>query len=356
MAIHSVCVAAEHRLRQVATRMLKHYVNMVAAGHPTVTTIKLMAKQHLIPFYISCGFTCNGLSPIVHGVDPWFDLSLDLTVMRQPTFTVVNAFTTKPGCGNPAAVVRLPYGPRSGAWMQLVAKDFNLSETVFVMEREDGRYDLRYFTPTSEVGLCGHATLAAASVVGEDRGVFVTGKGVELVARKGEGGCVVLTFPSNEPSVVTDAERVEEVRRVLKEGLGVEKDAVIGVYCTDDDIMVEISSESFNGIGTVNMEVLRTTSAYGHGLIVCCVVEGRGSSQSDFSSRFFAPKIGIDEDPVCGRAHVSLASHFAKKLGKRVLTGVQASSRGGEVAVEVGTGTVDLRGQWVHVRTGKLMV
>jgi len=168
LAVHSVCVDKPYQKQGIARAMLKKYVELISLEEGNgVTSIMLMAKQHLIKFYVSCGFTCEGLSAIVHGQDPWFDFNLDLTAKRRPPFYVVDAFTNKAGSGNPAAVVMLHPDSKASEdsdWMQLIAKEFNLSETVYVIPLGSG-YRLFYFTPTCEIPLCGHATLAAAAVL-----------------------------------------------------------------------------------------------------------------------------------------------------------------------------------------------
>jgi PhzF family phenazine biosynthesis protein len=368
LAIHSVCVDAQYRNQKVATKMLRYYTQMVANAHPTVKTIKLMAKQALVAFYVSCGFTCNGLSPILHGAERWFDLSLDLTLLRKPQFVVVNAFSTSAGCGNPAAVVNLSAAAHTytSEWMQRLAFDFNLSETVFIIPSSDGsHYNLRYFTPTAEVGLCGHATLSAAAYIYEnghepkDKAItFVTINAVELKASFTDGS-IELTFPPNPPIPVSGDTSIK-LGIVVYSGFKVDSSGVIAMYTTTNengvqDAFVELTEDAFNRIGSVNLDALTQTDIYAHGIILCSTCSTPGV---DFQSRFFAPKVGIDEDPVCGRAHCSLAPYFANaaKLNKTELRGFQASKRTGVVDCAVGDGVVKLSGKFVFTMEGQILV
>ncbi|GMI04900.1 hypothetical protein TrRE_jg5085 [Triparma retinervis] len=330
LAIHSVCVAEEYRRKKVATSMLRQYVNDVAFSptSSTITTIALIAKQHLLSFYVSCGFTVIGLSEIVHGKDPWFHLTLSLTDYRKSKFYVVDAFTSTPGCGNPAAVVLAPPNATDEA-MQTIAKEFNLSETVFITRAPAGApgYSLAYFTPTTEINLCGHATLAAASVL--------------------------FAHPSvDSPTLDFD---------VLRSGLGISAESIISInyvgpsgQASPEDILVEVTPSSFSSLGPVDLQALKATAAYHHGLIVCCEGDASGASGAQFSSRFFAPKIGIDEDPVCGRAHTILCPYFSKKLGLPALDGFQNSERGGVIKCKWEGGRVYMRGERVIVSSGQL--
>lgn len=134
-------------------------------------------------FYINSGFTVTRLSPIIHGSDRWFELTLDFIEFKRPKYKVIDAFTSKAGSGNPAAVV-WDFGEKDDEWLLGVAKEFNLSETVFVYPLIDGARKLRYFTPTQEISLCGHATLSSGFVFcGEEEVRFLTREDVELIVR-----------------------------------------------------------------------------------------------------------------------------------------------------------------------------
>ena len=167
LAIHSVCVAPTHRRQGIGQRLLLQYVSLITSRSSSdgLKEIRLICKSRLLRFYTSAGFSLLGPSAVVHGLDPWFDLSLDVA-SRRNAFWVVDAFATEAGAGNPAAVV-LRVGDND--WMQLVAKEFNLSVTAFASRREgvggaEAEYDLRYFLPNSEIPLCGHATLVRGRI------------------------------------------------------------------------------------------------------------------------------------------------------------------------------------------------
>jgi PhzF family phenazine biosynthesis protein len=370
LAIHSVCVAEQYRRRGVATAMLRHFVRRVVSSQPTVSRISLMAKMHLIPFYRSCGFECRGLSPIVHGQDPWFDLSMSLAPPRRPAFSVVSAFASKLGEGNPAAVVLLPPGKRHAdypdAWLQAQAAEFNLSETVFVAGTDaPAAFELAYFSPTTEVGLCGHATLASAAVLFGDGLVdrsaaisFQTRAGQRLEARW-DGGAIEMQLPLNPPSELDGgggegAELLGLVRSVF----GIAPEGVVRLAATQGNQhgVVELTRESFEAVarvGSLDLSPLLAASAPELGVILCC--EG-GERGVHFSSRFFVPKLGIPEDPVTGSAHAVLAPFFGAKLGKTKLKGFQASDRGGEVGVEVAGDVCKITGSFFATSTGTIVI
>jgi len=349
--------------------MLRKYLALVVAEEGNgVESLMLMAKQHLIRFYISCGFTCKGLSAIVHGQDPWFDLAADAVALRRVPFTVVDAFTDVPGTGNPAAVVILREESPLTAdrdWMQLVAKEFNLSETVFVIPRGAG-FTLYYFTPTTEIPLCGHATLAAAAVLYETgRAVrdgaikFVTRSGLVLRAHPAGEGRVELDFPENEPRAVS-GDRLRGMKEVLRRGLGLEEKDLLFVGASEEDIFVELTREGFLGLGEVDKKALCDSDVYERGVVVSTKGAAGREAPADFSSRFFAPKVGIDEDPACGSAHCVIAPYYHAKRtsgGAKPLVGWQNSPRGGELTCVVnGDGRVRLTGGAVAVSEGFLRV
>jgi PhzF family phenazine biosynthesis protein len=255
----------------------------------------------------------------------------------------VDAFTDRPFSGNPAAVLVLETSPDEG-WMQNVALEMNLSETAFLLRRKDGGFDLRWFTPTVEVDLCGHATLASAHVLWEDRHLapdararFHTRSGVLTAERR--NGSIVLDFPAT-PAKKTEA----------PEGLG-EALGVRPLYVGKNvDYLVEAESESIVRALKPDFGVLGSIRARG------IIVTARASSPGfDFVSRFFAPASGIDEDPVTGSAHCTLAPFWSERLGKTSLAAYQASSRGGVIEIELKGDRVLLGGQAVTVMRGELV-
>ncbi|BAY26199.1 Phenazine biosynthesis PhzC/PhzF protein [Calothrix sp. NIES-2100] len=258
--------------------------------------------------------------------------------------TQVDAFTNTPFAGNPAAVCVLPT-PQSDRWMQNVAQEMNLSETAFLVKQDDG-FNLRWFTPTVEVPLCGHATLASAHVLWSQGHLspnevarFSTKSGVLIATKKGEW--IELDFPVNH-SQVTDA------FAELNEALGVECKSV---YHNSLGYLVEVESEDLVWHMQPNFQQLRNLPVAD--VIVTSVTHS--DSEYDFVSRFFAPGLGINEDPVTGAAHCCLAPYWRDRLGKDEFLAYQASSRGGVVKVRYGGGDrVFLGGQAVTVLRGEL--
>jgi PhzF family phenazine biosynthesis protein len=256
--------------------------------------------------------------------------------------TQVDAFTDRPFAGNPAAVCVLPEAA-DATWMQAVAREMNLSETAFLVRRADG-FDLRWFTPAVEVGLCGHATLASAHVLWEDGHLrpdeparFWTRSGLLTATRR--DGWIELDFPAKPPQPA-------EPPPGLMAALGV---AARYVGRNEFDYLVEVDSEATLRSVRPDFTALRAIPVRG------TVVTSRADApEYDFVSRFFAPAAGIDEDPVTGSAHCCLGPYWAERLGRRKLTGYQASARGGVVRVRVGEGRVYLGGQAVTVLRGEL--
>lgn len=256
-----------------------------------------------------------------------------------------DAFTAEPFRGNPAAVCLLT-AEALPAWMQAVAAEMNLSETAFLVRRENGDYSLRWFTPAVEVPLCGHATLASAHVLWEEKlvslpdAITFQSKSGPLIARR-EGDWICLDFPAQpvEPATAPPG---------LSEALGGKP---VGVYWNRvNKFLAELDSEQ-----TVR-ELQPDTAALVRAGIDACIVTARGrSGECDFVSRFFAPGFGIDEDPVTGSAHCSLALFWAERLGKTDLIGHQVSKRGGVVRVRPRGDRVDLLGQAITIFRGQLL-
>ena len=260
----------------------------------------------------------------------------------------VDAFTDRAFQGNPAGVCLLD-GERNAAWMQNVALEMNLAETAFLTRRADlsGGYDLRWFTPTIEVDLCGHATLASAHFLWEEGHLspdqmarFHTRSGL-LTAQK-RGGLIELDFPAEPALPVADADIPPE----LLPALGAK---VVFVGKNRMDYLVEIESEQQlrelkPDIGTLGRIAAR-------GIIVTAQSDG---SPYDFVSRFFGPAAGVDEDPVTGSAHCCLGPYWQRKLNKTTFTAYQASRRGGVVRVRVEGDRVKLGGQAVTTLRGEL--
>ncbi|GMH90051.1 hypothetical protein TrVE_jg2696 [Triparma verrucosa] len=368
LAIHSVVVKEDCRRKGHATAMLKNYVDSVDDSDG-IESLRLIAKQHLLAFYVSCGFRVNGLSPIIHGADRWFDLSLDLVDFKKPRFKIIDAFASEAGAGNPAAVVfGFDVEKVTEVWMQKVAAEFNLSETVFVHpEGADGARRLRFFTPTTEISLCGHATLSSAYVFlngeGGDEGgrenlTFLTREDIELRTSRTENGMVKMNFPLNIADKIEEKE-LPKFEVLVEEGFGIDKGGVVCISGTKDgdgrwfNVLAEVTPEAFDAL-KIDISALTTSPIYTHGIIVCKV--GSRVEGCDFTSRYFAPKIGIDEDPVTGSAHCTSAPYFAEKLDKPVVRGLQDSKRGGVMTctVDFGAGRIDLEGDALCVSEGKI--
>ena len=255
----------------------------------------------------------------------------------------VDAFTDEPFSGNPAAVCIMGEA-RDEAWMQAVAREMNLSETAFLSERADG-FDLRWFTPTVEADLCGHATLASAHVLWEEGHLdkqeparFHTRSGL-LTARR-EGQVIELDLPS-EPAVPVPAPPQ------LEEGLGA---PVAHVGQSRLDFLAEVDTEQTLRELSPRFDLLATLPA--RGLLVTAVATSPGF---DYVLRCFAPQSGIDEDPVTGSAQCTLGPFWRGRLGKDEMMALQASARGGVLRVRVGTDRVFVGGAAVTVLRGDLV-
>ena len=256
----------------------------------------------------------------------------------------IDAFTSEPFRGNPAAVCFLDR-ERDDAWMQNVAAEMNLAETAFLLPRGD-EWSLRWFTPAVEVDLCGHATLASAHALWEEKRL-PTDREARFLTRSGTltashaGGLIELNFPS------TPDERIDPPIGLL-EALGTES-AYVGR--NKFDFIVELPSEE--SVRALRPDLGRLRRFGGRGVIV---TSRASNGRYDFVSRFFAPAAGIDEDPVTGSAHCCLAPFWAERLGKTELTGYQASPRGGVVKVRLDGDRVRLAGHAVTVLRGELTV
>ncbi|HHP7229519.1 MAG TPA: PhzF family phenazine biosynthesis protein [Xenococcaceae cyanobacterium] len=265
--------------------------------------------------------------------------------MKQPIIQV-DAFTTTPFQGNPAAVCVLET-PQTTTWMQLVAREMNLSETAFITKQENG-FNLRWFTPKTEVPLCGHATLASAYVLWskghlalEQPAHFQTLSGL-LVARK-VGEWIELNFPANISEIVAPPAE-------LTEALSVKPQAV---YQNSLGYLVAVATSHLVENLQPNLALLKTLAV--PGVIVTSIAAE--NSPYDFISRFFAPNLGIDEDPVTGAAHCCLAPFWRDRLNQTSFLAYQASPRGGVVKVNYDGGErVYLEGQAVTVMEGVLCV
>jgi PhzF family phenazine biosynthesis protein len=260
-------------------------------------------------------------------------------VTTLPLFQV-DAFTDRAFRGNPAAVVLLDE-PADAAWMQAVAAEMNLAETAFLVPAGAAAFDLRWFTPTVEVDLCGHATLASAHVlwsegrVDEEAITFATRSG-ELVARRCDGG-IELDLPA------LHAAR-HDPPAGLFEALGIAE----GTFAATDDgwYLVELADERAVRAVVPDMRALAS--------FAISVVTAPADAGADTASRVFGPSVGIDEDPVTGSAHCLLATWWADRLGP-AFRARQVSARGGELDVRLDGDRVRLVGRAVTVLRGELV-
>jgi PhzF family phenazine biosynthesis protein len=264
----------------------------------------------------------------------------------------VDAFTAVPFAGNPAAVCLVEPDASAvewpdEAWMQTLAAEMNLSETAFVVASDDA-FGLRWFTPTNEVQLCGHATLASAHVLWETGTVsqdapvhFETRWKGRLVATR-TGDAIALDFPAAPSTPVSEPD-----------GLAAALGAPLRVVARNElHHLVEVENASVVRSLAPDFAALRDVEV--EAVVVTATSD---DDRYDFVSRYFAPRHGIDEDPVTGSAHTSLGPYWAAKLNKRDLTGYQASARGGVVRVHVpdsDTTRVTLGGHAVTVWSGEL--
>jgi PhzF family phenazine biosynthesis protein len=258
--------------------------------------------------------------------------------------TVVDAFTDRPFAGNPAAVCVAGSFPDDER-MQVVAREMNLSETAFVVARPDGSYDLRWFTPTVEIDLCGHATLASAHVLG-GTARFHTRSG-ELTCAPADDGWIEMDFPADELAVQPlDAELTAAVAVALGE-----PGNIAAVATGRTDMLVELDSAA--AVRRLRPDFGAVAQLPGRGIIVTAAGDVAGV---DCVSRMFAPRVGVPEDPVTGSAHCSLAVYWGDRLGRATLVGEQASARGGIVRMRRAGDRVVLGGRAVTVSRVELLV
>jgi predicted PhzF superfamily epimerase YddE/YHI9 len=259
--------------------------------------------------------------------------------MKIPYYHV-DAFTGTVFAGNPAGVCVLDKWLPEETMLGIAAEN-NLSETAFLVEGE-GHYELRWFTPVTEVDLCGHATLASAHVVfhhlrhGDPVVRFESKSGTLPVARERE--LLILDFPARPGKEV-------ETPDALREGLGREP---AEVYRARDYMAVFATQAEVEALAP-DMELLEAVVSLG-------VIATAPGDEVDFVSRFFAPTVGIPEDPVTGSAHCTLIPYWAARLGKEVLHARQVSARGGELYCQDGGERVRIGGKAVTYLTGEIVL
>ncbi len=252
----------------------------------------------------------------------------------------IDAFTDVPFKGNPAAVCLLDK-PRPDEWMRALAMEMNLSETAFLLRVADEPYhwNLRWFTPTVEVDLCGHATLASTQALYQ-AGLLPEGQTARYHTRSGlltavwQAGWIELNFPAR-------SSRAVDTPPGLLEALGIP--SALAVQAFHDDHLVEVDSQEV--LRGLRPDFARILELPVRDVIVTC----RGTGKYDFLSRMFVPAMGVNEDPVTGSAHCLLAPYWSPKLGKTDFLAYQASARGGELRVRLLGERVSLAGQAVTI-------
>jgi PhzF family phenazine biosynthesis protein len=265
-----------------------------------------------------------------------------LGIRPMATIYKLDSFTTQRFSGNPAAVVLFDEYP-DDALMRSIAAENNLSETAFLVA-SGSDYRIRWFTPTVEVPLCGHATLASAAVVleklqpGRRQVAFQSVSGPLPVTRIGE------TYRMNFPSWPA---KPTTVPRALVDALGAQP---VQVLENDFNYMAVFDDDAI--VRTLKPDLARIASLDRSGVAV--TAPGRGGY--DMVSRYFAPAKGIAEDPVTGGAHCMLAPYWAERVGKQQLRGYQASARGGEITCRIVGDRVELEGACVFYLEGKIEI
>lgn len=261
---------------------------------------------------------------------------------RIPILTV-DAFTDRPFAGNPAAVCLLD-GPAPETWMRQVAREMNLSETAFV-HPAGNTWALRWFTPTKEVDLCGHATLASAHALWET-GLLPDGEPARFDTRSGRLACrrdasgrIAMDFPANPPEPAAAPAGLWEALRMPP--TTVLQNRLDHVLVVTDEAAVRAARPDFQALARVS-DV--------HGF----VVTAPGSDGADYVCRYFVPAYGIDEDPVTGSIQTALGPYWATRLGKQTLLGRQVSARGGTFWVEPTGDRVEIAGHAVTTVRGEL--
>ncbi len=257
----------------------------------------------------------------------------------------VDSFTSEAFCGNPAAVC-ISDEPLSERLMQNIAAEMNLSETAF-LAKADKLKRLRWFTPTTEVTLCGHATLAAAYILytegyldNDDRHSFSSASGELIVSFK----------VGDKPQIEMDFPLISTQSKELPLWVGEHFENVLGFASTEKNDIVELeNTEVVQGFRPDFAVISKHTR---QGLIITAA----GNGNTDFVSRYFVPNVGVPEDPVTGSAHCELAHYWQQRLEKNTFRAYQASARGGSVELEIQSDRVLLRGNAVVIFKTDLLV
>lgn len=267
----------------------------------------------------------------------------------EKEIAIIDAFTSEPFRGNPAAVC-LSSSPLNDDEMQKIAAEFNLSETAFLVKREghENIYSIRYFTSTTEIKFCGHATLGSFRFIFSRSSIseaaFLTAHGLRLTGKR-KGDEIQMEFPLYETELAA-------VPDGMKEALGISRINECGFCRETGMLLIEISNPLELRQLSPDPRSLKATTEKCNSVIVTSLSDKK---EYDFLSRCFAPWVGIDEDPVTGSAHSVLAKWWSDRLGKEELRAYQASRRGGEMKLRItGTGSLEVTASAVVVVEGRM--
>lgn len=254
----------------------------------------------------------------------------------------VDSFTNQPYKGNPAGVMVVKDFPENSI-CHAIAAEMNLSETAFIKPLQENCFHLRWFTPTTEVKLCGHATLAAAHILFEQK--LVNTQTIEFDSLSGklfvcrEDNTLSMDFPLQETGPQLNSKSFEEL-------LNLPSGSILNAVQAYDDIILELQEPEMLKKLTPDTSLVMKVDCRG------LIITAKSDAPYDFISRFFAPRVGVPEDPVTGSAHCKLAHYWSKKLEKQNLFAYQASQRGGEIIIQVSGNRVSLKGQAVTIMEG----
>ena len=253
----------------------------------------------------------------------------------------VDAFTTKPYAGNPAAIAMVDDFPADATCLQ-IATEINLPETGFIKHLHDNVFHIRWFKPLVEMALCGHCTLAAGHILYQEG--FVAEGPITFNSLSGplrvyqSGDKITLDFPLQKTGPQLDIARFQELLSI----------PVMNAEQAMDDIILEVSADTVLNFQP-NADIIKTIDC--RGLILTAKSDGK---PYDFISRFFAPRNGFLEDPVTGSAHCKLADYWQKKLGKTEFHAYQASKRGGELMLKIVGDRLHMSGNAVTMMVGEI--
>ncbi len=259
--------------------------------------------------------------------------------MKHP-ITIVDAFADRPFTGNPAGVMLLDT-PLPDAVMQSIAMEMAQAETAFAVARPDGGWDLRWYTPTTEVAFCGHGTLATAHALVE------AGQGGDILIFHTRQAGTLRVGPEGDGRYVLDLPRIDPEPRELSDVTALAPEAT-RAFATGDDLVAVLPTEAAVLAYQPDLAAIAALAGY-RGF----AITARGT-ETDFVSRAFGPAVGIPEDPVTGSLHATLVPYWAARLGRDTLTAVQASRRGGRIEARLEPARVHLTGRAVTTLRGEI--